>query len=69
VTRYRLSPEAQNDLADIKAYLIWEGGPRIARYVLGEIRRKLQFLANNPGAGHRRPDITIEPVSFWPVFS
>ena len=69
MTRYRLSPEAQGDLADIKQYLIGEGGPRLARYVLGEIRTGLQFLAANPGAGHSREDLTGEPVKFWPVFS
>ncbi len=69
MTRYRLSPEAQNDLIDIKGYLIQEGSLRIARYVLGEIRRKFQFLADNPAAGHSRTDLTDEPVKFWPVFS
>ncbi len=69
MTRYRLSPEAQGDLADIKQYLIGEGGARLARYVLGEIRSSLQFIAANPGAGHAREDLTDEPVKFWPVFS
>jgi antitoxin ParD1/3/4/toxin ParE1/3/4 len=69
LTRYRLSPEAQGDLTDIKHYLMGEGGARLARYVLAEIRSALQFLAANPGAGHRRDDLTDEPVRFWPVFS
>jgi antitoxin ParD1/3/4/toxin ParE1/3/4 len=69
VTRYRLSPEAQGDLTDIKQYLVGEAGARLARYVLGEIRNALQFLAANPGAGHSRVDLTDEPVKFWPVFS
>jgi antitoxin ParD1/3/4/toxin ParE1/3/4 len=37
--------------------------------VIGEVRRGLQFLAANPGAGHSRDDLTDEPVKFWPVFS
>jgi len=69
VNRYRLSPEAQGDLTDIKQYLMGEGGARLARYVILEIRRSLQFLAVNPGAGHSRDDLTDEPVKFWPVFS
>jgi antitoxin ParD1/3/4/toxin ParE1/3/4 len=69
VSRYRLSPEARHDLDDIKSYLLSESGPRVARRVLGEIRRRLQFLAANPGAGHSRDDLTSEPVKFWPVFS
>ena len=69
MTRYRLSPDAQSDLTDIKHYLVGEGGARLARYVLSEIRRGLQFVAANPGAGHGREDLTDEPVRFWPVFS
>ncbi len=69
MTRYRLSPEAQGDLADIKQYLNGEGGARLARYVLGEIRAGIQCVAANPGAGHIRDDLTDEPVKFWPVFS
>ena len=67
--RYRLSPEAQGDLTDIKQYLMREGGARLARRVIAEIRHGLQFLAANPGAGHSRDDLTDEPVKFWPVFS
>lgn len=69
MTRYRLSPEAQGDLTDIKQYLMGEGDAGLARHVLGEIRVALQFLVANPGAGHRREDLTDEPVKFWPVFS
>jgi toxin ParE1/3/4 len=69
VTRYRLSLEARDDLTDIKQYLLGEGGARLARYVLGEIRDALQFLAAHPGAGHSREDLTDEPVKFWSVFS
>ena len=69
MTRYRLSVEAQNDLTDIRQYLVGEGGARLARYVLGEIRGGLQFLAGNPGAGHSREDLTDQPVKFWSVFS
>jgi toxin ParE1/3/4 len=69
VTRYRLSPEAEIDLDDIKRYLVGRGGTALARYVLGEIRLALRFLSTTPGAGHRRDDLTDEPVRFWPVFS
>lgn len=69
MTRYRLSPEAQGDLTDVRQYLMKEGGARLARYVLGEIRSGLQFIAANPGAGHSREDLTDEPVKFWPIFS
>ncbi len=67
--RYRLSPEAQGDIEDIRKYLVKEGGAALARYVLGEIRQALRFLAETPGAGHARDDLTDEPVKFWSVFS
>ena len=67
--RYRLSPEAQGDIEDIRKYLVKEGGAALARYVMGEIRQALRFLAETPGAGHVRDDLTDEPVKFWSVFS
>lgn len=58
--RYRLSPEAEGDLDNIKRYLMQQGSTGLARYVLGEIRAALRFLAAAPGAGHLRDDLTDE---------
>jgi antitoxin ParD1/3/4/toxin ParE1/3/4 len=69
VSRYILSIEAQSDLDDIRAYLTQQGGVYLARYILGDIRKALNFLVDTPGAGHFRPDLTDEPVKFWSVFS
>lgn len=69
MSRFRLSPEAQSDLDDIRRYLARHGGPALARHVLGEIRRALRVIAESPGIGHSREDLTDEPVKFWPVFS
>jgi len=69
VSRYLLSPEARQDLADIRAYLREQAGARVARHVLGQIRDALEFLSRTPGAGHVREDLTEAPVKFWPVFS
>jgi toxin ParE1/3/4 len=69
VTRYRLSVDAQNDLDDIRRYLMDEGGAALARHVLRQIRSEMGFLAETPGAGHAREDLTDEPVKFWSVFS
>jgi toxin ParE1/3/4 len=69
VKRYQLSPEAQQDLTEIKAYYLGQTGVRVARYVTGELTRAFQFLAATPGAGHKREDLTDEPVKFWQVFS
>jgi toxin ParE1/3/4 len=69
VKRYRLSDEAQNDLDDIRRYLTDEGAATLARHVLREIRSAMGFLAETPGAGHAREDLTDELVKFWSVFS
>ncbi len=49
--------------------MVKEGGTRLARYIRSELTESLRFLANNPGAGHGRADLTPLPVKFWPVFS
>jgi toxin ParE1/3/4 len=69
VTRYHLSPEAKNDIIEIRDHLVGEGGVRLARYVLHELTVAFRLLADHPEAGHRRDDLTPLPVKFWPVFS
>jgi antitoxin ParD1/3/4/toxin ParE1/3/4 len=69
VARYLLSPEAKEDLREIREYLVSEGGSRLAKYVLQEIRAAFRLLASHPDAGHLRRDLTPLPVKFWPVFS
>ena len=67
--RYILSPEAKDDLREIREYLVSRGGRRLAQYVLQEIRAAFRLLASRPEAGHLRQDLTPLPVKFWPVFS
>jgi toxin ParE1/3/4 len=69
VTRYLLSPEAKEDLRDIRGYLVSRGGKRLARYVLQEITGAFRLLASHPQAGHLRQDFTTLQVKFWSVFS
>ncbi|MDR3537785.1 MAG: type II toxin-antitoxin system RelE/ParE family toxin [Acetobacteraceae bacterium] len=69
MTGYRLSPEAEGDLDDIKRHLMGQGGAPLVRHVLSEIQLAPRFLTRTPGVGHSREDPTNEPVKFWPVFS
>jgi toxin ParE1/3/4 len=69
VPRYILSPETRDDLREIRDYLVSQGGGRLARYVLQEIRAAFGLLADHAEAGHSRQDLTPLPVKFWPVFS
>lgn len=67
--RYVLSPEARRDLEQIRDYYVEQAGVQVARHVLGQITKALRFLAETPGAGHRREDLTGENVRFWSVLS
>jgi plasmid stabilization system protein ParE len=69
VARYVLSPEAKDDLRDIRSYLVSQGGNRLARYVLNEITEAFRLLTSHPEAGHYRKDLTPLAVKFWSVFS
>ena len=66
---YLLSLEAVEDIAEIRRYLSKTASRTISRHVLSELRAALRFLAENPGAGHWRRDLTVASVKFWPVFS
>jgi antitoxin ParD1/3/4/toxin ParE1/3/4 len=70
MSRYVLTTEAQEDLREIRAYLIDRGGVRIAGYVLSALVAAFRRLARTPNIGHPRRDLTqAEGVRFWPVFS
>ena len=67
--RFVLTRPAERDLEQIKIFLVQEAGPVIARRVLKDIRSALEFLGNEPGAGHVREDLTSHPLKFWPVYT
>ena len=62
-----LSPEAKEDLANIRAYLKREASQEVANGVIKKIRAAIAFLGRNPGAGHLREDLTDLPLKFWTV--
>src|SRR5271169_2837810 len=67
--RYVLAPEAALDLVQIWRYIKQQSRGEIADRVESAIRDKISFLAENPGAGHSRKNLTVEPVKFFPVYS
>ncbi len=64
-----LSPEAKQDIRDIRKHYVAVADVRVARHVIEAIERACLFVARSPNAGHARPDLTDEPVKFWRVFS
>ena len=67
--RYLLAPEAALDLVEIWRYLKKQNSVEMADRVESLIRDKIAFLAQFPGAGHRRKNLTDQPVKFFPAFS
>src|SRR5262245_10289005 len=68
MSRYRLTPSAQEDLVSIRDYYLEEAGARVARQILVELVETFRFLSRTPGAGHKRDDLAGDrPVLFWPL--
>jgi antitoxin ParD1/3/4/toxin ParE1/3/4 len=67
--RYILSPEAVDDLIAIWNHIKQQSSFEMADRVESVIRGRIAFLAENPGAGHWRRDLTEIPVRFFPVYS
>lgn len=67
--RYLLAPEATNDLVQIWRYIKKQSSVEMANRVESVIRDRIAFLAENPGAGHWRRNLTDRPVKFFPVYS
>ena len=62
-----LTPTAKGDLLKILEYL--EGdNPNAILKVVDALDDAMQLLADNPGIGHLRPDLTPQDVRFWSVF-
>ena len=67
MSRFVLTPAAEGDLLKIIEYL--EGdNPNAVLKVVDALDQAMQRLAESPGLGHVRPDLTDEDVRFWPVF-
>lgn len=66
MARLILSPEAAADLQEIVDYIAAENEAAATR-VLAEIGSGMERLAETPGLGHVREDLTSEPLRFWPV--
>ena len=62
-----LTQAAKGDLLKILDYL--EGdNPSAVLKVVDALDDAMQLLADSPGIGHLRPDLTPQDVRFWSVF-
>ena len=66
MSSYRFSQEARDDIQEIWVWIAGDN-PEAANELEADIYVACEKLANNPGLGHRRPDLTDEQVLFWTV--
>ncbi len=65
---YRLTPKARDGLHDILGYVDSQFGGSVVDQVLDRLVGAFELLAGNPGAGHRREDLTQDDrIRFWSV--
>jgi plasmid stabilization system protein ParE len=65
---YVVSPDAESDLQQIWRYLLGEAGLAVANRIQGELVDAFEGLADVPGKGHRRPDLTRRAAFFFSVY-
>ena len=65
---YLIAPEAEVDLQQIWRYLLGEAGLAVANRIQGELVDAFEGLADVPGKGHKRPDLTSRDVLFFSVY-
>ena len=66
--RYRLTPNAQENINEICAFIA-EDSVDAALRVPDALDHAFEELAAMPGMGHTREDLTARPVKFWRVYS
>lgn len=66
--QYVLTPAAASDLAEILDHIALDSVEAALR-VHDRFLHVFDMLAERPGAGHQRDDLTSRPVRFFPVFS
>ena len=68
MSAFLLSPEAAQDITEIYEFIAQDNMDAAER-VRVEILDAMRGLAEMPGKGHSRPDLTSRAVLFWPMRS
>ncbi|MGC2450100.1 MAG: type II toxin-antitoxin system RelE/ParE family toxin [Candidatus Sulfotelmatobacter sp.] len=63
-----MRPKPKTTSNQIWRYLLGEAGLAIANRIQGELVDAFEALADLPGKGHRRPDLTRRDVLFFSVY-
>jgi toxin ParE1/3/4 len=68
MTKFAVTRRARRDLANIWDYLRDHSSEATADRVLAEIYDAILLIADQPGMGHTRPDVTNHRYRFWTVY-
>ena len=63
-TSYRITPDAQSDLIEIRRYTVKQWGPAQSQKYLSALRRMVCLLAETPSLGKSRPEVGADVLSF-----
>jgi plasmid stabilization system protein ParE len=66
VSGYILGKAVEFDLDEIWEYIAADNIDAADRWI-GKLFDAFEALGQTPGMGHRREDLTVYPVLFWPV--
>ncbi len=66
--RYQLAEAAQRQVDEIGVFIA-DDSIEEALKVYDALQEAFELLAENPGIGHTREDLTDRPLKFWSVFS
>ena len=61
---YRLTPDAQADLIEIRRYTLEQWGEIQSKKYLSELRQTIRLLSEVPAIGKQRPDVDSGVYSF-----
>jgi plasmid stabilization system protein ParE len=66
MSHYVLSTDADLDLDDIWEYIAADNLDAADRWI-AKLFEAFEALGRSPGMGHKRDDLTDNPILFWPV--
>lgn len=61
---FRLTPDAQSDLIEIRLFTLQQWGPAQSRKYVSELRKTICLLAERPSLGKSRPEAGANVLSF-----
>ena len=64
IPAYRLTPDAQADLIEIRRYTLNQWGKDQSQKYLSELRQTIQLLAETPTIGKQRHEVGADVFSF-----